>query len=478
MRNLIIKISQVSLFAVALLLSSCNDFLNEIPKGQKTPKTWADYNNFLRFENSDMYSAEIGQVYLLMNDVYRNTSQLNTPLVRANFNWDETIDRYPESTTDYYLYVNNYTGVFYGNLIIDDASKMTECTEQQRKMIVAQARVLRAMCYHHAANYHADQYCQETLDKLSIPLVAHSSVESSSPQVTIKELYDFIIEDATQALDDLPERGETMFHASKTTGYGLLARVHLSMNDYAKALEYADLALKQNNALFDWIAYYNEEKARFDDPTDYSTACKEVALENPENYMFRYGNHLDWTGVAGNGMGLTLERAARFEAGDTRLLTHWKKRFNTTSQEDMYYAIHGEMKNAGGILSPEMYYIKAECLARKGTPADIKAAMDLLNTVRKTRILPEFYQDATASTAKEAVNKIIADKANEFIQTLIPFCDRRRLNKEPEYATTLTKTSGGNTLTLKPDSHLWIMPFAERVIANPGNGTLVQNTPK
>lgn len=55
--------------------------------------------------------------------------------------------------------------------------------------------------------------------------------------------------------------------------------------------------------------------------------------------------------------------------------------------------------------SPEMYYIKAECLARKGGEANIREAMELVNKVRKTRILLEFYQDWTAATTKEAVEK-------------------------------------------------------------------------
>ncbi len=61
---------------------------------------------------------------------------------------------------------------------------------------------------------------------------------------------------------------------------------------------------------------------------------------------------------------------------------------------------------------------------------------------------------------------------------MIPFWDLRRLNKDPEYARTLSKEVGGKTVSLKPDSHLWTMPFASRILLNPGNGTIVQNTPR
>ena len=479
MRNILAKIGQVSVLAATLALSACNDFLNDIPKGEKTPSTWEDFNGFLK--NEYIYNSEMGQAYLLLNDVYRGPTDLNTPIIQANYNWDETIDRSVENTKDYYLYTNNYQAIFNCNLIIEQAPTATKCTEAQRAMLIAQARTLRVLCYYHTANYYADQYSQATLNNTSIPLVTSSAISAPSPQVTIKELYDFMISEMEQSVDALPEKGETMFHATKAAGYGLLARIYLSMSDYTNAQKNAEAALQQNSSLFDWVAYYEADKERFAEPTsayatkEYNTVCKPMAISNPENYIFRFGNNLDYNGISGKSMGLPMERAARFETGDARLRTHWKRRVYPSTSEELYYGIHGEKMNVGGITSPEMYYIKAECLARKGDQKNITAAMDLLNTVRKKRILPEFYADATASTTKEAVEKIISDKANEYIQTLVPFCDMRRLNKDPEYARTLSKVVNGKTISLKPDSYMWTMPFPVTILLNPGNGSLKQN---
>lgn len=103
--------------------------------------------------------------------------------------------------------------------------------------------------------------------------------------------------------------------------------------------------------------------------------------------------------------------------------------------------------------------------------------MDLVNTVRKVRVLPEVYADLTATDTKDAIAKIIEVKDNALVQTLVPFMDARRLNTEGTMLVrTFTKTVNGETYTLRPDSHLWTMVFPMGAVNNHGNGTLTQNS--
>ncbi|MNY56831.1 hypothetical protein D3C86_1929520 [compost metagenome] len=69
-------------------------------------------------------------------------------------------------------------------------------------------------------------------------------------------------------------------------------------------------------------------------------------------------------------------------------------------------------------------------------------------------------------------------KANNLIFSITAFADARRLNKDSQYAVTLTKTENGNNYNLSPNSHLWTMPFPYGAIKNPGNGTIQQNVNK
>lgn len=123
----------------------------------------------------------------------------------------------------------------------------------------------------------------------------------------------------------------------------------------------------------------------------------------------------------------------------------------------------------------EVYLIKAECLARTGS---IDEAMNILNKVRKTRILADKYTALTASTEEKAIEYIRLTKDNEMILTIVPFIDARRYNLDAKYARTLTKVVDGKTLTLSPTSHLWTMPFPNGAVKNPGNGTITQNVAK
>ena len=477
MKKIATYIGYVALACFSLFSTSCDDFLNDIPKGQKTPKSWEDYNAFIK--NSSFPHYEMDQLFCLVGDLYKTPNSLNSDeLFRTHYFWNEDTDRTLINSTDKNAYYSAYEELFYWNLIIENAPSAIDCTQQQKDMLIAQAKVLRAMAYFYVVNYYAAPYSEKNKGLLSVPLVTSASIESPSPQVTLENIYDFMISDLESAVHALPKLGESILHPTKSAGYGMLARVYLTMGNYDKALKNATLALEENDQLYDWIQFYKNDEKRFTDPDEYSSSCKEDPEKmNVENYVFHFSSMSFWSGIKGLSYAIPVERAAKFEKGDTRLLTHWKVK--ESSKSGKYYAgIYALEPNKGGIRTPEMYYIKAECLARLGGKENLKAAMDLVNKVRKTRILPENYKDWSADSTEEAVRMIIADKANEYIQSQVVFCDYRRLNQDAQYATVLTKEVDGKVYKLQPDSHLWIMPFPIEVINNPGNGTIKQNVTK
>ncbi len=241
------------------------------------------------------------------------------------------------------------------------------------------------------------------------------------------------------------------------------------MSDYADALAYANQALSCNDSLFNWPAFYNKNKAVLSNATTYQTINSPMGYDYVENYDFRHGSVIYVT-TENN---LRVDRAAKFETGDAEFMSRWKVR--TVGASTYYNSNLSGRFNRGGMTTVEVYLIKAECLARTGHVSD---AMAVLNTVRKSRILPEDYVDLTATTEQEAINYIRTTKDNALILTLMPFADARRYNLETDYARTLSKAENGTNYSLAPDSYMWVMPFPAGAVNNSGNGKITQNVDK
>lgn len=466
----------IYMLVCGLVFSSCNDYLDIVPKGNKIPSTLADYEALLRDEYA-IGQTSISNALYLLNDYYVTVSNLNSPtLTRANYMWDETADRILLNNADESTYYQLYAAISSCNLIVENVPSSTEATDAERAEVIAYAKVIRSLCYFVLANYYADTYDAATAgEKLSVPLITSANINAPSQQVTIQVIYDFIIQGVQDAIDGgLPEQSMTVLHPNLGAAYALLARVYLQMQNYSEALSYANLALGQNDQLYDWNAYYDKHRSTIENPEDYTGLPTPTDYSYVENYYFRCGNGSP--NYTTNELNIPVERAERFEEGDARFLSRWK--LYSQNQDTYYRGVGNGYFNWGGLTTTEVYLIKAECQARLAQGGDFTEAMNTLNAVRQTRIRPEVYQPLTASTLTEAIELIRRTKDNELIFSIVPFADARRFNQEGTYARTMTKTYEGETYTLRPDSHLWTMPFPAGAINNPGNGTIQQNVSK
>lgn len=460
-------------FIISILtITSCDDYLSVVPKGQKIPTTLSDFALMLKNEYT-CQRVDAAQTLILLNDRYVTVSNLNYyPLYKANYNWDESADRIDLNKSDEMAYYSGYAAISTFNLIIQNAPGATEANDAERNMVKAQSKVLRAMSYFNLVNYYSDTYVASTAaSKGGVPLITSADVNAAHTQPSVQEIYDFILQDMQEAYNYLPETGETILHPDKATADAFYARLYLQMGNYDQALIHADKALAAHSALFNWITFYDSHKTIIEDPANYSTLLPSpMGFDYIENYNFRHGSISSYQSSENS---VPLERMEKFEEGDARAAARWK--FYIVGTESYYRSSMTGYYNYGGMTTTEVYLIKAECLARSGQYAE---AMDMVNSVRETRILPDHYQPFTATTEAEAMTHIIQTKGNEMIMTQVPFMDARRLNAEGKYPVTRSKVTDGITLTLSPTSHLWTMPFPQGAVKNPGNGTITQNVSK
>lgn len=463
----------LALFCMAagvLSWTSCDSYLDNVPKGQKIPTTLKDFTDMIGNEYTNQ-REDVTQALLLLNDRYVSSANLNYyPLWKANYFWDESANRVQLNNSDEMTYYNGYAAISTANLILENAPSATDGTDKDRAVAIAQAKILRDMKYFTLVNYYSHTYNASTASSDGgVPLITSADVGASYTQPSVQAIYDFILKDIQAALPDLPEKSQNVLYADAATGNAFAARVYLQMSDYTNALKYAQAALAYNDSLFDWKAFYNAHKSVLDPPDVYQQITSPMGFDYCENYNFCHGNN----SYQGSDFSMRVDRAARFEPGDAEFLSRWKKR--TVGSDTYYAAMTAGYYNCGGMTTTEVYLIEAECLARLG---NINEAMAVLNKVRKARILDSYYKDLTASTVEEAVRQIRDVKANALIFTIVPFCDARRLNLEPAYARTLEKTENGVNYSLAPDSYMWTMPFPQGAVDNPGNGTVKQNVNK
>lgn len=251
----------------------------------------------------------------------------------------------------------------------------------------------------------------------------------------------------------------------------MLARTYLQMMNYEKALEFANKALAINDKLVGWVEFYNENKIKIEQQGVYPSLATPLGFNSSDCYNFNYADNS--SNYASAIFKMPVQRADGFEEGDAYFLSNWKLR--TMGTETYYQGLTNGYINLAGMRTVEQYLIKAECLARKNMLSD---AMDILNEVRKTYILPEKYQPLSASASAEAIQYIRQAKDNQLIFSIVPFSDARRYNAEGTYARTLTKKVDDKQVSLAPTSHLWTFPFPKGAIENPGNGSFVQNVDK
>lgn len=466
------KYISFAIIAVMAILSSCNDYIDIMPKGSRIPATLADYEALLRNEYNCNYLPALQATYLI-NDKFiaqntcRNVDNLNT----ANYMWKESADRAAlnSSTEDVFDYGYGIIGIV--NIILENVPETTDATQAEKDEVMAYCHAIRAFVLHQIVCFYADAYDPATAAQTpGIPLIFSGNLGSPWHQGSVKEVYDQILADFNKALElGVPERSMTVVHPCRAAVEAGLARVYLHMRDYDKALAHAEEALSRKDDLFDWTEYYSRYREQIEDPDNYTRITSPMDATCCENIWFCNGNGNPNYPCAD--IDIPSERRDLFEAGDAKALVRFKK---YTSSSDTYFrGMLSGYYNLAGITTPEVMCIKGECLARSGR---LSEAMNTLDRLRATRILPEVYRPSSASDVSEAVSMIRQWKANELINSIFPFMDLKRLNAEGSYPVTLSKTFDGKAYTLAPSSHLWTMVFPANSINRPGNGSLTQNS--
>ncbi|KYP15994.1 RagB/SusD family nutrient uptake outer membrane protein [Flavihumibacter sp. CACIAM 22H1] len=187
-----------------------------------------------------------GFIYTTYNDIVRNLYYFgniddwtdNTCNNYTNNVSLENIDNTYDAGWDQYGRIRKC------NLILKKMGESSPLTEQQKKLFIAEAKFLRAITYYYMAQrFGGVMIVKEVLDQ--------NTPDFKFTRSTIQEVYDFILEDLTQAAADLPATAVSG-RASSTAAQAFISRIGLQAAAYvpAKKQDYLQMVVTASEAVF------------------------------------------------------------------------------------------------------------------------------------------------------------------------------------------------------------------------------------
>lgn len=339
-----------------------------------------------------------------------------------------------------------YNAVYFTNLVLETLDKIKGSTDVATyNSLRGSALFLRAFKFWSIAQLYTKPYSSAAAQDPGIPIRTSSDVSDAAGRGTLKETYDKITQDLLEAISLLPVTSTVASRPNKVSAYALLARVYLSMEDYPQALTNADASLKLKSDLLD----YNLSTVDKVSTTPFLRFNTEVLFQSllNANYSVLY---------AGSVYGPTARVAPDlynlYDNNDWRKTVFFKAVLTFTSAgavPDGTYIYTGNYEPAfgpqffNGLTTSEMYLIRSECYARAG---NVSSAMADLNTLLIKRWKNTVtYPTQTATSADDALAKIIKERRKELLMRGLRWTDLRRLNKDTRFAVNLSRTVNEGT---------------------------------
>ncbi|WP_164122831.1 RagB/SusD family nutrient uptake outer membrane protein [Sphingobacterium sp. xlx-130] len=471
-----------AIYCISLLLTfgSCNSFLDVRPSnnGKIEPRTVEDFEEIL---NNVFFSEQTYLVADLISDDFHVKDQIlessGTGSAYINtYLWNDNV--FGNSEEDV-MYNDTYKAILQLNIILDNIDLAPGGNAERKSIVRAQAKLHRAFYYTQLVGIYGWDYQSTTANSdLAVPLVLKPSTNDAPPRATVKEVYDFILQDLQDVIneDKLPPFGSDVLHPGKAAANALLARVNLMLTKYDDALKYAEAALSFKSTLLDYrkMSYKNPSLPFMGVNGKLISIVDQKG--NPEIYLAKVGYE---TGFYYKYKAIlepshSLVELFNKQPKDLRLAYNFIYLPNSTKPLLTSYTVGGlsSMPFNYSLGVPEMMLIKAECLARSGKNQE---AIDALNMLRSYRFKVTDY--VAEIVEGDVLARILEERRRELYgKGGLRLFDLKRLNREGVYVTNVERYNDAKTEvigTLPPKSPRYLMPFSPVVIAN--NELIIQN---
>jgi starch-binding outer membrane protein, SusD/RagB family len=337
------KLFMMGMLIPLLSLFSCSDdFLDAPSENQLTPgdlpegitafdgiaeslyfKPWFTFNDKFLIAVGDMYAGNA----FTFDGAY------------AQFKDAEVTSQNPILTEGY---VSLFSVVDQSNNLMSLVEeRKSELPEASYKNAIAISRFMRANAYF---------YLVRTFG--AVPIISKAGSAAQPKRNLVSDIYKFIKQDLEYAIENLPERSSKKGYVNKTVAMGILAKVHLTLNEYAECAALTQkiiggqyYLIQEYGNLFSSPENNNSAESMF--ALQWKAIATEWGTQNTNQAYIVPGG----TGITGGGDGWgvhlpSISLQSQFEPKDAR------KKSTIMIDGDFYPEL---LKNQGGFLYKKIY---------------------------------------------------------------------------------------------------------------------------
>jgi starch-binding outer membrane protein, SusD/RagB family len=437
---------------IVAALAGCKDYLDIQPKDKLIPQGVEDFRLLL----DDQWTMTLtpGMTDIIADDLSLSEDQYGDvpqDYFQRAYTWSKDVFAPDEDIRDWSA---PYTIIFYANTIIEGLAANPAGLQDARNQVEGEASFYRAYAYFNLLNTFSKQYNAATADKdLGVPLRLSSDVTASVTRNSVKEVYTQILKDVNNAIRLLPVKATYKTRPSRAAAYALAARIALQIGDYDQAMAHASSGLSLQNTLLDY-SKVDPENSPFD------AVFPVTVVSNPEVIFIS-----STTGLFAKSCYTSSAIYQLYDSHDLRTSLFFRE-----IPDQGNYQFIGSYNDGGSTNVPnpfsgfsvsELYLIRAECYARKN---ETGKAMSDLNTLLVNRFEENTFHPLTAASPKEALKIVLTERRKELIFRNLRLMDLKRLNADPEYTITLTRTLDGETFTLPPADNRYVLPIPTKEV--------------
>lgn len=468
-----------ALLIITSVLSSCKkDFLEIVPKGKLIAKTTADYEKAL--VSLDVLNINTDAQVVLGDEVAAVEPFFSGAALRTQrlYRWEGNIYDQGQNGVEMTVPMQN---IYLYNKIINEVMASADGSETQKATIRAMAQAGRAWTYFLLINYFGKPYLESTASNApGFPIITEADVtENGFTRASVKEVYDFIVKDLTEAIPHLPVQITHRMRLSKTAGEAILGKVYMFMGKFEAALQPLNDAFTDMSnpaipvRLYDYRSTFATGGAFL--PVGLFGPAYPTTVNIEENILAKQTIN-NWA-FSSNEIVLANTAKSLYTSTDLRLNWYTGNAYPSGALPSGLLRKRGPISIQFGMTVPDLYLLRAETKARLN---DLPGAVADLEALRVKRIAAKDAQGNTVNDAEvppaiatdqnQLIRFIFEERIREFALQGYRWFDMRRLSVDPQFSNTVGAThtlyaaNGTVSATFNLAPERFTLRFAPRIM--------------